>query len=111
MAYKQSGFPMHAGVSPMKKKKESKTYEENKAKGVYTKQGRSHTPGPVVGSVFDTDPNETKTSKKIGPVENPEVIKKKRAKVTKTENEKGVFSKESMDASDDLSSSTDYVKR
>tara|TARA_R110000868_G_scaffold199443_1_gene446076 strand:+ start:119 stop:442 length:324 start_codon:yes stop_codon:yes gene_type:complete len=106
MAFKMSGPSLYKGT-PLKQ--ETSTYTKSKAEGTYTKKGRSHTPGPVVGSVFD-DGNKTKSSRKIGPAESPETIEKNRANVTKTENEKGVFSKESSAASRKLSDSTDYVK-
>ena len=107
MAFKMSGPSLYKGT-PLKQ--ETSTYTKSKAEGTYTKKGRSHTPGPVVGSVFDNG-NKTKSSRKTGPAESPETIKKNRANVTKTENEKGVFSKESSAASRKLSNSTDYVKR
>jgi len=71
MAYKQSGFPMHAGVSPMKMVKKGST-----------KKGRSQTPGPIVADTRVSTSDGT--SKKIGPVESPKAIKEKRANVTKT---------------------------
>jgi len=74
MAYKQSGFPMHAGVSPMK--------SNTGVKKGSTKKGRSQTPGPIVADTRVSTSDGT--SKKIGPVESPEAIKKKMAKVTET---------------------------
>jgi len=106
MAFKMKGSNFYG--SPLK---QSVTLEKNREKGKYSKTGRSETPGPVVGSVFDTDTNAAKTSRKTGPVESPETIKNNRANVTKTENEKGVFSKESSAASRKLRDSTDYKKR
>jgi hypothetical protein len=46
------------------------------------KKGRSQTPGPIVADTRISTSDGT--SKKIGPVESPESIKKKRANVTKT---------------------------
>jgi len=58
--------------------KQSVTLEKNREKGKYSKTGRSETPGPVVGSVFDSETEDkNKTSDKIGPVESPEAMDKK----------------------------------
>lgn len=78
-------------------------------KGTPLKQGRSKTKGPFTADTR-TSTSDGK-SRKIGPAESPETIKKNRANVTKTESEKGVFSKESSAASRKLSNSEDYVKR
>ena len=74
MAYKMkgSGFYGKGNQSPVK---------QAVTKGSY-KKGRSQTPGPIV---VDTRVSTSDgTSKKVGPVENPEAIKSKRAKVTET---------------------------
>ena len=63
MAYKQSGFPMHAGVSPMKRE---------------TAQSKKDKNDPILqGAIKFAKKNATKTSKKIGPEESPEAIDKK----------------------------------
>tara|TARA_R110000765_G_scaffold300763_1_gene395297 strand:+ start:797 stop:1150 length:354 start_codon:yes stop_codon:yes gene_type:complete len=110
---KGSSFYGHGNSSPAKQ--ESKTYKQSKEEGTYTKQGRSHTPGPVVGSIWDTDPNAPKTSTKIGPVESPEAIQSKRKDWKDTEaseEAKGeYFSDKSEEKRIALTSARDYEKR
>ena len=89
------------GSSPVKQ--ESKTYKKSKKEGVYTKQGRSHTPGPVVGSIWDPTTEEVKgtapkTSKKVGPEQSPKTLEKEWTDVDVSkeklrESGKSIFSK------------------
>tara|TARA_R110000822_G_scaffold297007_1_gene419547 strand:- start:61 stop:405 length:345 start_codon:yes stop_codon:yes gene_type:complete len=74
MAYKMkgSGFYGKGNQSPAK---------QAVTKGSY-KKGRSQTPGPIVADTRVSTSDGT--SKKVGPVESPEAIKSKRAKVTET---------------------------
>ena len=102
--FKMRGFPAHAGVSPMKRE---------------TKQSKRDKNDPLLQNIKDTSQKgdeqirakqaSKKRSKKVGPVESPEAIKKKRAKVTETRKAEEASSpsgtifdstKETQDASD-----------
>jgi len=107
MAYKQKGFPMHVGVSPMKRD----------TGDVLTKNIRNTS---QKGDNAKPDPK----SEKKGPAESPEVIKSKRTKVTETRKAEEASSpsgtvfdstKETQDASDkaraDYKKAASYVKK
>ena len=116
--FKMKGNPMlrNFGIGASPAKQESKTYKKSKEEGVYTKQGRSHTPGPVVGSVFDPTTEEIKgtapkTSKKVGPEQSSKAIDKEREEYRAQKKKTGEFSEETSREYKEFAKADAYRKR